>query len=214
MPPRIVILLEELSAEMVIKCLFFKEFNRKNIALEFQNINIKRSNSHITDRRLASRLRSYKRMIRDGQRVGIVILVDQDRHDCNDLKQRLESIVRGAGLKTKTNPSGGCFSVVNRIVVPELEAWYFGDHQALMDAYPNLRMGSRLRKYSRNPEGIGTDTKEQLYDLLKKNNYHLDGPKQTEIAENVSRCMIPCRNNSRSFQHFYQGMLALADQLR
>ncbi|WP_169312361.1 DUF4276 family protein [Methanoplanus limicola] len=67
----------------------------------------------------------------------VVVLIDSDHQDCIELKSELEQIAAKAGLPTKTS---GCesFRVVNRIVVEELEAWFFGDVQALSSAYSSV----------------------------------------------------------------------------
>ena len=54
------------------------------------------------------------------------VVVDRDSDDCHKLKNKLEDIAKEAGLTTRTS-AGSKWQVVNRIVVEELEAWYFGD---------------------------------------------------------------------------------------
>jgi hypothetical protein len=47
-----------------------------------------------------------------------------------------------AGLITKSScQKDKSFQVLNRIVVEELEAWFFGDVQAIRQAYPKVLGG-------------------------------------------------------------------------
>ena len=62
----------------------------------------------------------------------LVILIDEDREDCLELKQKLEEMAILSGLITKSScQKNKSFQVLNRIVVEELEAWFFGDVQAI-----------------------------------------------------------------------------------
>jgi Domain of unknown function (DUF4276) len=89
-------------------------------------------------RKLPERLPAYRARLRN-EDLKIFILIDQDETDCQRLKKQLESIAAAAGLGTKTRPDAdGMFHVVNRIVICELEAWYFGDLPALREIYPRL----------------------------------------------------------------------------
>lgn len=87
-------------------------------------------------RKLPARLKAYRQWMPPDYR--IVILIDEDRQDCQKLKQQLERAAIDAGLTTKSTASDAAFQVVNRIAVEELEAWYFGDVEALVKAYPRI----------------------------------------------------------------------------
>lgn len=56
----------------------------------------------------------------------ILVLVDRDDDDCNELKAKL---VAAADRANQAAPPGKNMAskVINRIVIEELEAWYFGD---------------------------------------------------------------------------------------
>ena len=87
--------------------------------------------------RLPDRLRGYSSWLPADSR--IVVLLDADSDDCRALKARLENAAASAGLSTKTAPGlHGSFSVLNRLAVEEFEAWFFGDVDALRNAYPRL----------------------------------------------------------------------------
>ena len=85
-------------------------------------------------KRLPTRLQGYAQWITADYK--IVVLVDRDNEDCEKLKAQLEQMALNASLATRSQPAGGQFTVINRIVIEELEAWYFGDWQAVQKAYP------------------------------------------------------------------------------
>lgn len=89
--------------------------------------------------RLPQRLLGYARYD-PAHRPKILVLVDRDDDDCAALKLALEAACRAAALSTKAVPNtDGRFDVVNRIVVEELEAWFFGDGAALQQGWPAPR---------------------------------------------------------------------------
>ena len=160
-------------------------------------------------RNLPSRLRAYRRYLQSDWR--ILILVDRDRDDCAELKKRLENIAAESGLATRTH-SPDKYQVINRVVVQELESWYFGDWKAVCAAYP--RMDGNLCKKAqwRTPDAID-NTWESFERLLKKHKYlssdrHSRLPK-IATAKNIARHMAPERNVSASFVAFRQALLDL-----
>lgn len=82
------------------------------------------SGKHDLKKKLPKRLNGLKRSLLPGYRLFVV--VDRDSDDCRELKNELEDMAMMAGLTTRTS-AGSKWQVVNRIVVEELEAWYFGD---------------------------------------------------------------------------------------
>ena len=90
-------------------------------------------------REIGSRLKAYAQWMPADWR--IVILVDRDDDDCQKLKARLELAAKDASLSTKTVASHkNRIRVINRIAIEELEAWFFGDVQALTAAYPKVSL--------------------------------------------------------------------------
>jgi Domain of unknown function (DUF4276) len=97
------------------------------------------------------------------------------------------------------------FHVVNRIVVCELEAWYFGDSAALRSIYP--RLSERLlnkRRYG-NPDRI-SHTWETLVRQLAKANYHKHGFSKIGLAREMGLIMNPAGNTAKSFNVFIEGL--------
>lgn len=156
-------------------------------------------------KRLPFRLRGYRRWLPADWR--IFVLIDEDRQDCQELKARLERAAREAGFSTKSHPnSEGEFLVVNRLAVEELEAWFFGDVEALRKAYPRVSKTFHRRAKYRDPDAITGGTWEALGRLLKQD-YPNFLPKRL-VAQNIAPHMEPSRNRSRSFQVFVEGLEA------
>lgn len=113
---------------------------------------------------LPKRLRSYARWLPEDRK--IVVLIDADSQDCIAQKERLESMAREAGLRTRSAGPGGQFQVLNRLAVEELEAWFFGDMEALRSAYPRVPSSLAQRAPYRDPDAIRGGTWEALERLL------------------------------------------------
>ncbi len=160
---------------------------------------------------LEGRLRGYSRwMPRDWM---IVVLVDEDRGDCRELKARLERASQRAGLVSKSRRRGGqLFQMLNRIAIEELEAWFFGDIDALRAAYPRVPGTLAARAAYRNPDAIGGGTWEALERVLRNAGYHRGGLPKIAAAKAISNHMMPERNRSHSFQVFRTGLLEAVQQ--
>lgn len=142
----------------------------------------------------------------------ILILVDRDNDDCRILKRQLEDMARAVGLSTKTSPApDGTFKVVNRIVVEELEAWFFGDVSALAKAYPGVPLSLEKRNGYRDPDAIKGGTWERLLKVLQDAGHYCLAERlpKGEVARNMAPLLDLDANRSASFQHFRRGLLAL-----
>ncbi len=157
---------------------------------------------------LPARLRAYARWLPEDWR--IVVLTDRDSEDCRQLKHRMESIALNAGLRSRSNPGeGGHFQVLNRIVVEELEAWYFGDAQAIGQAYAGVPATLDRKAKFRDPDAIMGGTWEALERVLQRAGYHRGGLAKIKAAQDISGFMAPERNRSKSFNVFRDGLLDL-----
>lgn len=158
---------------------------------------------------LPNRLKGYSKWLPADWR--IVVLVDRDAQDCYRLKKQLEAMCHQAGLISKSSSNlSQHVQVINRIVVEELEAWFFGDIPALRAAYPRVPDISGKQQF-RNPDEIAGGTWETLERLLLRAGYYKGGLPKIEVARMVAQHMEPSRNNSKSFQVFHR---ALVDLLR
>lgn len=149
-------------------------------------------------RRLEDRLRGYQSWLPETWR--IVIIVDLDDEDCVALKRRLESMAARCGLATKSKPRGNRYSVVNRIAIEELEAWFFGDWEAVRNAYPRVNASVPARARYRNPDAIRGGTWEGFERVLRDAGYYRTGLRKIEAARAVAEHMDPMRNKSPSFR--------------
>ena len=151
-------------------------------------------------KRLPSRLNGYARWIPPDYR--IVVLVDRDNEDCEKLKAQLEQIALNAGLATRSQPAGGQFTVINRIVIEELEAWYFGDWQAVKNAYPRVSPTIPRQQRYRNPDAIQGGTWERCQRVLQRAGYYKNGLRKIEAAQSIGPLIDLENNRSHSFQCF------------
>src|SRR5689334_7604128 len=106
--------------------------------------------------KLHARLQGYAKWLPNDWR--IVVLVDRDDDDCNQLKALLEEAAKMAELTTRTAATGGTYQVVNRLAIEELEAWYFGDWQAVLAAYPRTARNIPRKQGYRDPDTIAGGT--------------------------------------------------------
>ena len=148
--------------------------------------------------RLPDRLRGYARWIPDSWR--IVVVVDRDDDDCRDLKARLERIAADARLVTRTSAGGSPYQVVNRLAIEELEAWYFGDWEAVRAAFPRVPRTIPSQARYRDPDAIAGGTWEAFERVLQRGGYFTSGLAKITAAKLVGANMEPARNGSRSFE--------------
>lgn len=148
-------------------------------------------------KRLPERLRGYAAWLPADWR--IVVVVDRDDDDCAKLKKRLEAMAAAAGLATKSKPKSKRFAVVNRLAIEELEAWYFGDWEAVQKAYPKVDANVPSKAKYRAPDEIKGGTWEAFERVMKAGGYFKTGLRKIETARSVAEHMDPSRNTSPSF---------------
>ena len=151
-------------------------------------------------KRLPSRLNGYAKWISPNYR--IVVLVDRDNGDCKQLKAQLEQMALNAGLATRSQPADDQFTVINRIVIEELEAWYFGDWQAVRNAYPRVSPAIPRQQRYRDPDAIQGGTWEQFERVLQRAGYFKNRLRKIEAAQSIGTYIDPEYNRSHSFRCF------------
>lgn len=195
-------LLEERSAEEALKCILPKILS-DNVS---HGLHVFGGKDNLL-KQLPKRLKGYRRWIPDDWR--IIVLIDEDRKDCLQMKEKLEKAAREAGFRTKSSTtSEGNFQVVNRLAVEELEAWFFGDIKALREAYPKVSKTLQYQARYRNPDAVQGGTHEALERLLVRARYYTGKLPKVTVARNIAQHMEPERNRSRSFQVFVEGIKA------
>jgi hypothetical protein len=158
--------------------------------------------------KLPSRLRGYRYWLPEDWCV--FVIVDLDNDNCEDLKRSLEETARASGLSTRSHRQrGGRIEVMNRIAIEELEAWFFGDVEAIRGAYPRVPESLGQRARFRDPDAIVGGTCEALERELQRYGYFPGGLSKITAATEISRYMDPARNRSKSFQVFRDGLREL-----
>jgi hypothetical protein len=155
-------------------------------------------------KKLEGRLKGYSHWLPNDWR--IIVLVDRDDEDCLDLKQSLEGIAATAGLPTRS--VNAQWKVSNRIIIEELEAWYFGEWNAVTQAYPRVPNSIPAKAAFRDSDAILGGTWEALERTLKKAGYFPEGLPKLEVADAVGTHFNAeaCSSNS-----FGQLLNALSD---
>ena len=135
---------------------------------------------------------SIPRKLRAWREPGVrfVVMRDQNSGDCHVVKARLRDRCE----------QGGRTDALVRIVCRELEAWYIGDGEALVAAFPDaakrIRWGLRKQRF-RNPDEVVQPAKA-LSDLIPQFQKRSGA---RSLGRHLSR-----QNRSRSYQVFLAGI--------
>jgi hypothetical protein len=144
---KLIVFVEEPSMEAALESILPKLLGE----IEYQIIRFQCKDDLL--RQAPARLKGYASWLPETWR--ILVLVDRDNDDCRRLKASLESMAAEAGLRTKMLARGGqSFQVISRIAVEELEAWFFGDWQAVCSAYPRVPASVPQKSRFLDPDGI------------------------------------------------------------
>lgn len=119
-----------------------------------------------------------------------VIVQDQDSNDCRELKKQLLDLCKGTSKE-----------VLVRIVCHELEAWYFGDIDAVAAAYGKRLDAIKKKRAYQVPDNI-VNPKLELQKLLPEH-------QQIAGAKKIAPYIEVERNTSTSFQMFVAGVRRL-----
>lgn len=150
--------------------------------------------------KIEARLRGYASWLPEDWR--IMVVVDRDDDDCEELERRLEDMAARAGLRTRTLAGPAQWQLVNRIAIEELEAWYFGDWEAVRAAYPRVPAGIPKRQGLRDPDAIVGGTWEAFERVMREHGYFKGGLAKLEAARAIGAHVHSPRSRSRSFQVF------------
>lgn len=154
--------------------------------------------------KLEARLRGYAAWLPADWR--IVVVVDRDDDDCRELKRQLEAISARAGLRTRTRAGNAQWQLVNRIAIEELEAWYFGDWEAVRAAFPRVPVTVPQRQGFRDPDAIAGGTWEAFERVLQRHGYFKGGLNKIEAARAIGAHIAPGRARSHSFAVFCEAI--------
>lgn len=182
---RLVLLLEEYSMRALLEKLLPRLFPE----LEFLCVSHEGKND--LQKSIPRKLRAFRE-----PGIQFCIVHDQDRADCKELKQRLMALC----------DEGGRSDAVVRIACRELEAWYFGDIEAVAAAYerPDLQTITRRAKY-REPDAIDYPARE-LERLV-------EGFQKVSGARLMGK-QLTRENHSQSYQRLIAGIEGLIEGKR
>lgn len=138
----------------------------------------------------------------------VVVVVDTDKRDCAAFLAELNAVAVACGPVPNT---------LFRLAIEEIEAWYLGDQDALLAAYPRAKQDV-LGKYI---QDSACDTWELLADAvhpggsaaIKKAGWPLPGQVKHEWAEKIGPLMDPERNISPSFGKLRDGLRRLVAEV-
>jgi hypothetical protein len=154
--------------------------------------------------KLEARLRGYAHWLPTDWR--IVVVVDCDDDECHELKQRLETIVKIAGLRSRSHAGARPWEVVTRIAIEELEAWYFGEWTAVRSAYPRVAAEIPRQNRFRDSDAVTGGTWEAFERVLQRYGYFKTGLRKLEAARTIGMHLSPERSRSHSFLKFYEAI--------
>lgn len=156
-------------------------------------------------KKLGNRLRGYTRWMPENYRV--VVVIDCDSNDCRKLKEQLEAVAEKSGLVTRSRADSGRWQVVNRIVIEELEAWYFGDWEAVCSTYPRVSPHIPNQSRYRVPDAIRGGTWESFERIMQSHGYFMGGLTKVKAASTIGENINPLRSRSKSFRVFYDAIM-------
>lgn len=134
----------------------------------------------------------------------VVVVLDSDRRDCALFLEELNALV---------GPCPGAPRVLFRLAIEEIEAWYFGDRDALIRAYPRAKKHV-LNRYIQDSvcgtwELLADAVHPKGAESIKKKGWPLPGQLKHEWAENIGPHMSIEENDSCSFCKLRDGLRAL-----
>ncbi|MEI2646979.1 MAG: hypothetical protein V9G64_14260 [Candidatus Competibacter sp.] len=137
----------------------------------------------------------------------VVVVLDTDKRNCVDFLAELQTLAAGCNPAPHT---------LFRLAIEEIEAWYLGDRQALVSAYPRAK-ADVLNRYV---QDSACDTWELLADAvypggsaaIKKTGWPLPGQVKHEWAEKIGPLLDPDCNASPSFGKLCDGLRRLVTE--
>lgn len=134
----------------------------------------------------------------------VVVVLDSDRRNCKEFLAELKA------LAADCNPVP---NTLFRIAIEEMEAWYFGDRQALTMAYPKAKIDVVNRYKQDSICGTWEMLADAIYPdgsaAIKKAGWPLPGQVKHEWAEKIGPLLDPERNISPSFIKLRDGLRRL-----
>jgi len=143
-----------------------------------------------------------------GKTVGIdavVVVLDTDSRECNAFLKELKSLLAKCQPAPRT---------LFRLAIEEMEAWYLGDSQSILKAYPRAKRDVIGRYLQDSVCGTWELLADAVYPggsvAIKKTGWPLPGQIKHEWAEKITPFMDINQNTSPSFMKLRDGLLQLA----
>ena len=154
-------------------------------------------------------LTNLEKQIRGYQKVNVphlvfrhIVLVDSDDEDCIELKRKVTKICRKVGLSTRV--PGSSWEAAVCIVMKELEAWFFGNWDAVRSAYPKAPEDIPRKAAYRVSDKIKEKNSKALEKILLRSKCIKGGLRKIETAELIGSHFVSENCNSTSFKYFHR----------
>jgi len=138
----------------------------------------------------------------------VVVVLDNDRRNCKEFLAELNSILMRCSPAPRT---------LFGLAIEEMEAWFLGDQQALLAAYPRAKRNV-LSRYQQDSicstwELLADAVYPGGYAAIRKAGWPLPGQIKHEWAEKIGPHMDVEINASHSFGKFRDGVRRLAARM-
>lgn len=134
----------------------------------------------------------------------VVVVLDNDQRDCKKFLTELKTIVKHCDPAPTT---------LFRLAIEEMEAWFLGDRQALLAAYPKAKKDVLARYEQDSICGTWELLADAIYPggqaAIRKVGWPLPGKIKHEWAEKIAPHMNVEGNASHSFGKFRDGLRLL-----
>lgn len=134
----------------------------------------------------------------------VVVILDTDSRECSAFLTELKSVA----AKCKPAPR-----TLFRLAIEEMEAWYLGDSQSVLSAYPRAKRDVLNRYVQDSVCGTWELLADAVYPggsaAIKKAGWPRPGEIKHEWAEKIAPFMDTDKNISPSFVKFRDGLLTL-----
>ena len=191
-------LFEEPSMESVLPGLL-PQILRKGCSFEFRafqgNRNILKNINNI--------LYNYRCRLPTDRRLVVVL----DRDDAYpERKTRPERAAADTDPHTRSQARGELRQMFDRIVIEELETWYFGDREAVRRDHPRIAPNIAKQARHRNPDAIRDGTWDAFARITQNQRYFQTGLGKIKAARTVALNIKPAHTPSRSFTAFHDAL--------
>ena len=135
----------------------------------------------------------------------VVVVMDTDTKDCREFLHDLRELAKECGMSERT---------LFRLAIEEMEAWYLGDRNALLEAYPRAKKAVLDTYVQDSVCGTWELLADAVYPggsaKIKKSGWPLPGQVKHQWAEEIGLFMNVEENASPSFCKLRDGIRRLA----